>query len=191
MYDLVLASGSEYRKIQLQQLRVDFQTHVPGIDESSHDNEPPGDLSLRLASSKAQKVKVIYPGAVVIGSDQVCAFKGQVFGKPGGEMQCREQLHIFSNNCIEFFTSLCVLDINGIESIHTDVTEVKFRELSSQEINRYIKLEQPFDCAGGFKVESLGLSLFESVSSKDPSALIGLPLIKLCEFLRQSGISIP
>ncbi len=188
---LILASGSKYRASQLKQLRINFEAHSPDIDESSHDNELPGDLSLRLATAKAQKVKTIYPDAVVIGSDQVCALKGEVFGKPGNEEQCRKQLQNFSNNCIEFFTSLSVLDINGRESIHTDVTEVKFRELSSKEINRYIKLEQPYDCAGGFKVESLGLSLFESVTSQDPSALMGLPLIKLCEFLRQSGLKIP
>ena len=188
---IILASGSVYRQQQLQTLGLKFDVMPAAVDETALANEKPAQLSRRLAEAKAMKIKSQNPTACVIGSDQVCAFGQQVFGKPGTAEQATQQLQIFSNNCIEFFTALCVLNASGQPLVHVDITRVKFRELTNLEIKRYIEIEQPFDCAGSFKVESLGLSLFESVRSDDPSALMGLPLIKLCEFLRACGHPMP
>ncbi len=188
---IILASSSVYRKQQLDSLRVKFQVRKPDVDEATKTNEMPEQLASRLAIAKASKIKADNPMACVIGSDQVCTFNNEVFGKPGTYEKAKQQLQMFSDNCIEFFTSLCVIDSHGQQLTHTDVTVVEFRKLSLQEINRYIEIEQPFNCAGSFKVESLGLSLFKSVTSKDPSALMGLPLIKLCEFLRLCGYKTP
>ena len=188
---IILASGSIYRKQQLLSLGIQFTVQSPGVDETADIDETPEQLAQRLAIAKASKVKAHNPATCVIGSDQVCAFGQQVYGKPGTAEQAIKQLETFSNNCVEFFTALCVLNDTGQPLVHVDVTQVKFRALSTQEIKRYIEIEQPLDCAGSFKVESLGLSLFESVSSEDPSALMGLPLIKLCEYLRFSGYQIP
>lgn len=188
---IVLASSSVYRKQQLASLGLSFTVSKPSVDESVKHTEKPEKLSVRLTVAKAQKIKNQYPAACVIGSDQVCSFNGQIFGKPGSKTKAVEQLQIFSGNCIEFFTSLCVINEKGDQLLHTDITKVNFRVISQQEINRYVETETPLDCAGSFKIESLGLSLFESVESKDPSALMGLPLIKLCEFLRSFGYQIP
>lgn len=188
---ILLASSSVYRKQQLRSIGLAFDAISPSINESPQDNEAPEDLARRLAIEKAMKVKRQNLGATVIGSDQVCAFDGQIFGKPGSADTAQKQLLNFSNNTVEFFTALCVLK-NEIEPlVYVDKTTVKFRSLSLEEIDRYIGIEQPLNCAGSFKVESLGLSLFESVESTDPSALMGLPLIKLCQFLRHSGYQIP
>lgn len=188
---IILASSSIYRQQQLTSLGIKFTAQNPDIDETADTIEPPEQLAQRLAVAKAVKIKAKNQTACVIGSDQVCAFNGRVFGKPGSENKAREQLLTFSGSCIKFFTALCVIDQQGQQLIFTDITQVKFRSLSVEEIDRYIELEKPMDCAGSFKVESLGLSLFESVESTDPSALMGLPLIKLCEFLRLCGYKIP
>lgn len=188
---LILASSSSYRKQQLQSLGLSFSTNNPNINEVALVNELPAAFSVRLATEKAQKVKAEFPNACVIGSDQVCAFNGQVFGKPGIDANAIKQLQTFSGNRIEFFTALCVMTGSGQSQLHTDLTVVKFRDLTTEEIVRYIEKEQPLHCAGSFKVESLGLSLFESVESTDPSALMGLPLIKLCQFLRLIGFKVP
>ena len=127
----------------------------------------------------------------MIGSDQVCTSNGKVYGKPGSAANAIKQLQFFSNKRVEFYTALCVLSPRGERLTHTDLTTVDFRQLTLQEIERYVQKEQPLNCAGSFKVESLGLSLFDSVNSKDPSALMGLPLIALCDFLRQVGYQLP
>lgn len=188
---IILASGSVYRKQQLQSLGLAFTVCAADIDESAEPNEAPAELASRLAVAKAMKVKSSNPTACVIGSDQVCALGARVYGKPGTVARAREQLQAFSNNCIEFFTALCFVDVMGEQRVHVDKTQVTFRPLTTEEIERYIEIEQPLDCAGSFKVESLGLSLFDAVVSADPSALQGLPLIKLCEFLRLNGYHIP
>ncbi len=188
---VILASSSIYRQRQLQSLGLDFTAITPEVDESAQANESPEAMAARLAYAKAQTVKNMRPTACVIGSDQVCAFGGQIFGKPGTSARAVEQLQAFSNNSVMFFTALCVLTPTGQSYTHVDTTVVKFRALSQTEIQRYIEQEMPLNCAGSFKVESLGLSLFTSVESSDPSALLGLPLIKLCEFLRLSGFQIP
>ncbi len=188
---IVLASSSVFRKRQLESLSLTFAVSNPEIDESANTHETPEQLTQRLATAKASKVKLQYPEACVIGSDQVCTLGGIIYGKPGSVGKAEQQLKTFSDNCIEFFTALCVLTSKGQCYQHLDRTRVRFRNLSFEEIQRYIEKEQPLNCAGSFKVESLGLSLFESVESKDPSALMGLPLIKLCAFLRLCGYQIP
>ena len=188
---LILASGSGYRKQQLNSLAIDFSVVVPDVDESPKDNESASVLAQRLALSKAIKVQSNHPGGCVIGSDQVCTSNGKVYGKPGSAANAIKQLQFFSNKRVEFYTALCVLSPRGERLTHTDLTTVDFRQLTLQEIERYVQKEQPLNCAGSFKVESLGLSLFDSVNSKDPSALMGLPLIALCDFLRQVGYQLP
>lgn len=187
---LILASSSAYRKHQLSQLGLDFTAVAPEIDESPLAHERPSDTAMRLAEQKCSSILSAVSAEVVIGSDQVCTLKGQQFGKPGTVSHAIKQLQLFSGNCIEFFTALCVMTSEGHVYKHNEPTLVQFRKLTHQEIENYIALDQPLDCAGSFKIESLGLSLFSSVESKDPSALLGLPLIKLCEFLRHSGIRI-
>ena len=188
---LILASGSGYRKQQLNSLAIDFSVVVPDVDESPKDNESASVLAQRLALAKAIKVQSNHPMACVIGSDQVCTSNGKTYGKPGSAANAIKQLQFFSNKRVEFYTALCVLSPRGERLTHTDLTTVDFRQLTLQEIERYVQKEQPLNCAGSFKVESLGLSLFDSVNSKDPSALMGLPLIALCDFLRQVGYQLP
>ncbi len=188
---LILASSSSYRKQQLMSLGVEFIVSRPDVDESALNDEMPELLTHRLARAKASKIKIENPDACVIGSDQVCAFDGRIYGKPGCDVNATKQLQIFSGNRIEFFTALCVISESGDIHEYVDTTVVHFRVLSDDEIVRYVQQDQPLNCAGGFKVESLGLSLFESIVSNDPSALVGLPLIKLCAFLRSCGYQIP
>lgn len=188
---LILASGSKYRKQQLETLGLTFLTYSPQIDETAHEMEMAADLTERLATEKAFKIKQQHPVSCVIGSDQVCVFNNQIFGKPGNKKQAIKQLQTFSNQIVQFYTALCVIGAEGQQFKYVDLTTVYFRQLTVEEIGRYIEKEQPLNCAGSFKVESLGLSLFKSVESSDPSALIGLPLIKLCEFLRYTGIELP
>ncbi len=188
---IILASGSTYRQSQLRSLGIEFTAHNSGIDETPQANESVQELVMRLATNKAAKIKGDYPRACVIGSDQVCALDETIYGKPLNRVNGIKQLQTFSGQCVEFFTALAVMTPDNRILAHTDKTVVQFRTLDETEIERYIDTEQPFDCAGSFKVESLGSSLFQAVHSSDPSALMGLPLIKLCEFLRQSGYQIP
>nr|WP_255590597.1 nucleoside triphosphate pyrophosphatase [Marinicella sp. NBU2979] len=186
-----MASSSRYRAKLLQRLQLPFACHAPNIDETPLQGESPAALAMRLSVKKAQAVAATQPEAIVIGSDQVCAFEGQVLGKPGSAEAAFLQLQAFANKRTEFFTGLCVLAPGGQQWQHVDQTTVHFRALSAAEIERYIELEQPLDCAGGFKVESLGIGLFEAVESKDPTALVGLPLIQLSAFMRHAGLAVP
>ena len=188
---VTLASSSVYRKQQLDALKIAFDVISPDIDEQVRPNETPAELVSRLAVSKAQKVKCQVPVRCVIGADQVCTYAGKIYGKPGNRENAIKQLQFFSNKRVQFLTAVCVIDPKGFVQSHIDTTVVQFRSLTLTEITRYIEKEQPFYCAGSFKVESLGLSLFETVESKDPSALMGLPLIALCGFLRQLGFQVP
>ena len=190
MSDLILASSSRYRAQLLQRLKIPFTAKSPNLDETALDSELPEDLALRLAKEKANKIHKIHRKAVIIGSDQVCAYEGSILGKPLTEDQARKQLQSFSDNCINFFTAICVLTAKE-HFQHIDKTTVHFRKLSDDEIDRYIEIEQPLDCAGAFKVEGMGISLFKSIQSEDPTALVGLPMIKLSEFLRQAEYMIP
>ncbi|MGJ8662654.1 MAG: Maf family protein [Marinicella sp.] len=191
MTEIILASSSVYRAQLLARLGHEFTQITPDIDETQQHGESAQDLVKRLAEQKARAISAQNTTSLVIGSDQVCTFDNQVCGKPHTKSNAFKQLRSFSSNSVEFYTALCVLTPDGKCFQHTDVTEVKFRSLSDEEIMRYIDKELPLDCAGAFKVESLGLSLFSAVGSTDPSALMGLPLIKLAEFLRLSGYQVP
>ena len=147
---------------------------------------------MRLSLAKARAVAEKHPNAVVIGSDQVCAAGQRVLDKPGDEVTCRTQLTALSGHTANFYTGCAVVCLDsGISLEHLDTTTVTFRRLTETEINRYVAREKPFDCAGGFKVEALGITLFESIESHDPTALIGLPLIWVSDALRQAGYLLP
>ena len=192
MTTLILASTSPYRRDLLARFGVPFETRSPGVDEPHHAGESPPDRALRLSIEKAQAVARRFPDAVVIGSDQVAASGGRILDKPGNESVCREQLSHLSGATASFYTGCAVVGPNAeIRDSHLDVTYVVFRTLSADEIARYVDKEKPFDCAGGFKVEALGITLFERVESVDPTALIGLPLIWLAGALRNAGLVLP
>lgn len=188
---LILASSSVYRQQQLSQLNIDFEAYSPDIDETPTADEIPEELALRLAVSKAQKAHAEFTDAVVIGSDQVCSQGHVTYGKPGSKENAIAQLLKFVGKQVVFNTALAVIDPKGRQYHHVDRTVVKFRSLTRSEIERYVQQDQPMDCAGGFKVESLGLALFESIQTTDPSALVGLPLITTAQFLREVGYAIP
>jgi septum formation protein len=187
----ILASRSVYRKQQLQQLGVDFSQVSANIDESLLSDELPADRALRLAQNKAHHVIKQYPHAMVIGSDQVCACGDVIYRKPKNRQKNIQQLKNFSGQQLIFYTALSVIGHHDFIQNHVNQTRVQFRDLSESEIIRYVDKEQAYDCAGGFKMEQMGLSLMTSVHSDDPSALMGLPLIQLCAFLRELGVEIP
>ena len=187
--DLVLASTSRYRRELLSRLTTHFRTLAPQVDESRLPAEAPAALALRLARAKAADVAARAAGAVVIGSDQVADLDGRVLGKPGDARNAWEQLTACSGREVIFHTALCLFDDRGGVQMATDVTRVHFRPLDADEIARYIEREQPFDCAGSFKAEALGIALFDRIETVDPTGLIGLPLIALCKLLRDAGIA--
>lgn len=192
--ELVLASTSRYRAELLRRLTPRFRQIGPHADESGRDGEAPQPLAERLALAKARAVVAQAPGTLVIGSDQVAALGNTVLGKPGTIERATEQLAACSGREVVFFTALALLDarvVPPVEYTATDLTRVRFRTLTREEIERYVEREQPLDCAGSFKVEGLGISLFEAVENRDPTALIGLPLLALCALLRAAGVSIP
>ncbi|MDZ7924813.1 MAG: nucleoside triphosphate pyrophosphatase [Marinagarivorans sp.] len=186
---IILASSSPYRKQLLERLHIYAQCIAPDIDEQAFANESPHALALRLAISKAGAVvTVTNPKSIIIGSDQVAIVNGEILGKPHTAVQAVLQLQKQSGQRVIFYTALCVQQGDNILSA-VATTEVVFRTLSTQEIKTYIALEQPLDCAGSFKCEGLGITLFEKIISDDPSALIGLPLIKTAQFLRELGVN--
>jgi len=189
---LVLASTSRYRAGLLRRLTDRFEQASPGTDETPLPDEAPAQRALRLAIAKATAVASHHPGSLVIGSDQVAELDGRMLDKPGDAETARAQLGASSAREVLFHTAVCLIDTrNGRQYTHVDLTRVRFRALRADEIDRYIKIEQPLDCAGSFKCEGLGISLFEAIDNRDPSALIGLPLIALAQLLRQAGWSLP
>jgi len=189
---LVLASTSKYRRALLERLAVPFQVNGPLVDESQLANEEPIELVHRLARAKAQAVAERFPQGVIVGSDQVAVRGRVVLGKPLTAERCIEQLKDASGQRVVFYTGVHVIDAkNRRHEAHVDTTTVTFRTLTDAEIRRYVEKENPLDCAGGFKVESLGISLFERVDSQDPTALTGLPLIWLSGALRRAGFDLP
>lgn len=189
---LVLASTSRYRADLLRRLGVDFESCAPGTDEAPLASEDPPSRALRLAIAKAEAAARGLHDALVIGSDQVADLDGRMLDKPGTAAHAHEQLTASSGREVHFHTALCVLDTrDGRRHTHVDHTRVRFRQLSDAEIARYIDREQPLDCAGSFKCEGLGISLFDAIDNHDPSALIGLPLIALARLLRNCGIALP
>jgi len=191
-----LASTSKYRRELLARLRLPFSCIAPGVDEAVRAGERPLALVTRLARAKAAAVAIQHPDAWVIGSDQVAAradSEGElILGKPGTEAHCVEQLRACSGSTVSFVTAVAVVRHNG-HAIHQfiDTTRVTFRRLDEDTIARYVSAEMPIDCAGGFKSEGLGIALCESIDSGDPSALIGLPLIRLSAVLREVGFELP
>jgi septum formation protein len=189
-----LASTSRYRKELLSRLGLTFFCIAPGVDEAALPGEAPVTLVGRLARAKASAVSAQQPDAWVIGSDQIAVLDGggTSLGKPGTEARCQEQLRNCSGRTVEFLTAVAVMRQENTALIEfTDTTRVKFRVLDQPTIERYVAKEQPLDCAGGFKSEGLGISLCESIDSADPSALIGLPLIRLSAALRAAGLEVP
>ena len=192
MPELILASTSRYRRSLLERLGIGFNAVPPETPEDALPGELPPDRALRLAIAKAQAVAAHRPDAVVIGSDQVAAVGSKVLDKPGDAARCRAQLAAASGSSARFHTACAVIAPRaGIRMVHIETTTVYFRSLTEQEIERYVEVERPFDCAGGFRVEGLGISLFESIESRDPTAIIGLPLIWLACALRRAGFVLP
>ena len=185
---LVLASSSPFRKALLDKLQLDFTTDTPDIDETPLPDESIEAMVIRLAEAKARALADAHPDSLIIGSDQSAALNGKVLHKPGTFDVAFEQLKAASGQTITFYTSLCLYNTQTqqAETI-CDPYVVKFRELSESEITNYLNREKPFNCAGSFKSEALGISLFESMQGKDPNTLIGLPLIELCRMLKANG----
>lgn len=189
---IILGSTSRYRAELLQRLLPSFEQRAPGTDESPLAGEAPASRALRLSIAKAEAVAEGQFGALVIGSDQVAELDGLVLDKPGSAERARAQLAASSGRGVRFHTALCLLDTrNGQRHTHVDHTCVHFRPLGVDEIARYVERESPLDCAGSFKCEGLGISLFERIENDDPSALIGLPLIALARLLREAGVTLP
>jgi len=190
---LILASSSVYRQQLLRRLRFDFRAMAPDIDESPNDDETPAQTALRLAESKAAAVARHAPGALIIGSDQLAALDGQALGKPGSHANALLQLQQLRGRRVVFHTALCLYDNRArapagrLQLAQVD-SFVTFRHLPDHELDAYLRLEQPYDCAGSAKNEGLGIALIEKIESTDPTALTGLPLIALTGMLRQSGL---
>jgi len=189
---VILASTSLYRRDLLARLRLAFDWEAPGCDEQPLAGETADALAGRLARLKAMTVAQRRPGHIVIGSDQVAVRGEEILGKPGTVERCAEQLRRCSGSEVTFLTAVHVLDgLHGRAESHLDRTRVLFRRLDDAEIDRYVAADRPLDCAGGFKVESLGIALFDRVESEDPTALTGLPLVWLSGALRRAGIPVP
>ena len=186
---LILASTSRYRRELLNRLRVPFAVVAPEVDETARIAERPAALAERLSRAKAAAVAALHPHAVVIGSDQVCELDGEAFGKPGTHDRAVQQLKRLSGRRAVFHTSVCVMRRDTAYESHAAAPVlVHFRRLQADEIEHYLRLEQPYDCAGSAKCETLGISLLDAIESDDPTALVGLPLIRTARLLREAGI---
>ncbi len=187
--ELILASTSRYRRELLERLHLPFSVRAPEVDESSRPGESPAAAASRLALEKARAVANTQPDAIVIGSDQVADLDGQAIGKPGTHERAHAQLRAMSGKTLVFHTAIAVVCIaRGYEAQSTVPVTVRLRKLGDAEIEHYLRTEKPYDCAGSAKVEALGIALLEAVESDDPTALVGLPLIRTCELLRAVGI---
>jgi septum formation protein len=189
--DIILASTSLYRRRLLERLQIPFCCISPQADETPLAGETPSELALRLALTKARSVARLHPDAVVIGSDQVATIEGHIIGKPGSFETAKKQLQDSSGRDIHFYTAVSiVLQGQHLERFHVEQTTAHFRTLNDTQIEDYLNKEQPYDCAGSFKIEGLGITLFEGITGNDPTALEGLPLIKLTELLGEAGVGI-
>lgn len=191
---LILASSSKYRKELLSRLRIPFEVLVPNIDETPHPGETPDQTAMRLAREKSFAILAQAPGALVIGSDQVATLDGKQIGKPGSHENALKQLQTMRGRQVIFHTALCLCDGRNSDSaqaiqLENVQTFVTFRRLPDKELNAYLRIEQPYDCAGSAKNEGLGIAILEKIQSADPTALTGLPLIALCTMLRRAGLS--
>ena len=188
---LILGSTSRYRRELLERLKIPFQVASPDVDETPLPQEAPGMLAERLALAKARAVAAQFPQAVVIGSDQVADLNGQSLGKPGTHDKAVVQLRLMRGQTVVFQTAVAVVCLEtGFEQRSLAAVRVKFRDLTDDEIENYLHIEQPYDCAGSAKSEGLGIALLESIDSDDPTALIGLSLIRTCQMLRAAGIEL-
>jgi septum formation protein len=187
---LVLASTSRYRRALLERLRLPFDVARPDVDEAVLAGETPLATATRLAEAKAAAVAAARPEAWVIGSDQVADLDGAALGKSGGRDAAIAQLQAMSGRVVAFRTAVCVMRGDQRYSA-VDATMVRFRALAAEEIARYVDAEQPYDCAGSFKSEGLGIVLFEAIETRDPTALVGLPLIATADLLRRAGFALP
>lgn len=188
---LVLGSTSRYRRELLSRLKVPFEVCAPDVDETPLQSEQPAALAQRLALAKAQAVAQKYPQAVVIGSDQVADLQGQPLGKPGTHERAVVQLRMMRGQTVIFQTALAVVCLeSGFVQQDIAAVRVLFRDLSDQEIENYLCIEQPYDCAGSAKSEGLGIALLERIDNDDPTALIGLPLIRTARMIRAAGVSL-
>ncbi|WP_040501540.1 Maf family nucleotide pyrophosphatase [Ideonella sp. B508-1] len=186
---LILGSTSRYRRELLERLRLPFDCVSPQVDETPLPGEAPAALALRLALAKARAVSQLHPQAVVIGSDQVADVNGEPVGKPGTHERAVAQLRRMSGQTIVFQTAVAVVrGDTGFEAAELASVQVRFRPLGDAEIEHYLRLEQPYDCAGSAKCETLGIALLSAIESDDPTALIGLPLIRTCALLRSAGL---
>ncbi len=186
---LILASTSPYRRELLSRLGLPFEVVAPGVDETPLPDEPPQALARRLALAKAMAVANTHPHAVVIGSDQVADLNGIPLGKPGNHERATQQLQAMRGNTVVFQTALAVVCVSsGFSEVDLAAVEVKFRDLSDAEIEHYLRQEQPYDCAGSAKSEGLGIALLAHIHNDDPTALIGLPLIRTSRMLRAAGV---
>jgi len=189
---LVLASTSPFRKELLERLNIPFETFSPDVDETRRDGESANDLVVRMSEAKARAGAEAFPDALIIGSDQVAVCGEDVLGKPGNHDKACEQLTRLAGQQVSFLTGLCLLDTaSGSLRLEMVPFHVHFRALGEAQIERYLRYEQPYNCAGSFKSEGLGISLFESMRGDDPNALIGLPLIRLVSWLNEAGIAVP
>ena len=188
---LVLGSTSPYRRELLQRLRLPFDVVAPAVDETARPGETPARLAARLALDKAREVASRHAGAVVIGADQVADLQGQALGKPGHHAAALAQLQAMRGQWVVFHTAVAVLRADrGFEQVQVATVRVRFRDLSDTDIERYLALEQPYDCAGSAKCETLGIALLDVIESDDPTALVGLPLIRTCRLLREAGLDV-
>ena len=189
---LILASTSPYRRELLSRLRLPFDVVSPQVDETPLADESPRALALRLAMAKARAVASANPQTVVIGSDQVADLDGEPLGKPGTHACATEQLQRMRGKTVVFHTAVAVVCIDtGFSQVDLAQVNVKFRNLDDAEIERYLRAETPYDCAGSAKSEGLGIALLESIDNDDPTALVGLPLIRTCQMLRAAGVRVP
>lgn len=189
---LILASSSTYRQQLLARLRLPFDAIAPALDETPIPGETPPDTAVRLAQAKAEAVAASAGHAIVIGSDQVATLDGAHIGKPGDHANALRQLQAMRGRDVVFHTALCVLDSRANARIRVQLenvqTLVRFRDLADTELDAYLRIEQPYDCAGSAKNEALGIAILETIRSEDPTALTGLPLITLTTMLRKAGV---
>lgn len=187
---IVLASSSRYRRELLERLHLPFEVMVPELDETALPGESPRATALRLAQAKALAVAARAPGAVVIGSDQVADLDGEPLGKPHTHDRAVEQLSRMQGRLVVFHTALAVVDAQGKVQAEVVPTLLRMRPLTPATIEAYLRLEEPYDCAGAAKIEKMGIALVEAVDSTDPTALIGLPLVRLCSLLAAAGVPV-
>ena len=188
---MILASTSRYRRELMNRLQLPFEVKAPDVDETPRSGESPRELAERLALEKARAVALRFPEAVVIGSDQVADLAGEALGKPGDHARATAQLRRMRGQTLVFQTAVAVVcEASGFMARDIAPVRVVFRDLTDAAIERYLRAEQPYDCAGSAKSEGLGIALLDAIDSDDPSALVGLPLIRTCRMLRAAGVSL-